>query len=521
MTATLQPTAPPVVAPTGWGRLRLVLVLGALIALGPLTIDMYLPALPTIVDDLETTSAAVQLTLTGTLVGLALGQLLVGPLSDTFGRRRPLLVGVGVHVLASLLILVAPNVAVLGGLRVLQGVGAAAASVVTMAIVRDLFVGRAAATLFSRLMLVLGVAPVLAPTIGGEVLRFTSWRGVFVVLAVMALMLVVVAAVALPETLPPARRRPLGVRTTLRTYRGLLRDRTFVGLVLVAGLAMSGLFGYVAGSSFVFQEEFGLDQQQFGLLFGAGALFLIGATQLNAALLRRFEPRVLLPFGLVLATVAGAVLLVLAGDRHRRHRRRGGAAVDGAVRRRPRDAERAHAGAGPARRGRGHGLRAARRDPDGRRRDRVAAGRRARQRRRRDGRGDDGRRGRRAGRAAHRGPAVDARGPRGLTREPRQERLRERADRQRVGDGADADGAAEQPAGGEHGQLDPGADQPDRPAGPRGQAGHQPVARAGAEPGADVGRGGDAVEHDPADQQGHPGRAGRRAPGSARARRRR
>jgi DHA1 family bicyclomycin/chloramphenicol resistance-like MFS transporter len=292
---------------------RLVLVLGALIALGPLTIDMYLPALPTIVDDLETTSAAVQLTLTGTLVGLALGQLLVGPLSDTFGRRRPLLVGVSVHVLASLLVLVAPNVAVLGGLRVLQGVGAAAASVVTMAIVRDLFVGRAAATLFSRLMLVLGVAPVLAPTIGGEVLRFTSWRGVFVVLAVMAALLVVVALVAVPETLPAERRRPLGLRNTLRAFRGLLRDRTFVGLVLVAGLAMSGLFGYVAGSSFVFQEEFGLDEQQFGLLFGAGALFLIGATQLNAALLRRFEPRVLLPFGLALATAAGAVLLVLAG----------------------------------------------------------------------------------------------------------------------------------------------------------------------------------------------------------------
>ncbi len=312
MTAITLPAPSAVAPPTGWGRLRLVLVLGALIALGPLTIDMYLPALPTIADDLGTTSAAVQLTLTGTLAGLALGQLLVGPLSDTFGRRRPLLVGVGVHVLASLLCLVAPNIGVLGGLRVLQGIGAAAAAVVTMAIVRDLFVGRAAATLFSRLMLVLGVAPVLAPTIGGEVLRFTSWRGVFVVLAVLGLILLVVAAVALPETLPAARRQPLGVRNTLRTYGGLLHDRTFVGLVLVAGLSMAGLFGYVAGSSFVFQEEFGLNEQQFGLLFGAGALFLIGATQLNAALLRRFEPRVLLPFGLVLGTVAGATLLVLA-----------------------------------------------------------------------------------------------------------------------------------------------------------------------------------------------------------------
>jgi MFS transporter, DHA1 family, multidrug resistance protein len=217
-----------------------------------------------------------------------------------------------VHVLASLLCLVAPSVAVLGGLRVMQGVGAAAASVVTMAIVRDLFVGRAAATLFSRLMLVLGVAPVLAPTIGGEVLRFTSWRGVFVVLAVLGLILVAVAAKAVPETLPAVRRRPLGVRNTMRTYRGLLRDRTFLGLVLVAGLSMAGLFGYVAGSSFVFQEEFGLNQQQFGLLFGAGALFLIGATQLNAALLRYFEPRVILPAGLVLGTLAGATLLVLA-----------------------------------------------------------------------------------------------------------------------------------------------------------------------------------------------------------------
>ena len=311
MTTIRQPAAP-AASPTGRERLRLVLVLGALVALGPLTIDMYLPALPTIVHDLQTTEAAAQLTLTGTLVGLALGQLLVGPLSDTFGRRRPLLVGVAVHVLASLLCLVAPNVEVLGGLRMLQGVGAAAASVVAMAIVRDLFTGRAAATLFSRLMLVLGVAPVLAPTIGGEALRFTSWRGVFAVRAVLGLLLVVMAARSVPETLPAERRQPLGLRSTLRTYRGLLRDRTFLGLVLVAGLAMAALFGYVAGSSFVFQDEFGLNQQQFGLVFGAGALFLIGATQLNAALLGRFEPRTILPWALVLGTVAGATLVVLA-----------------------------------------------------------------------------------------------------------------------------------------------------------------------------------------------------------------
>jgi DHA1 family bicyclomycin/chloramphenicol resistance-like MFS transporter len=315
VTTTTQPAATSVDAPVGRARLRLVLVLGALVALGPLTIDMYLPALPTIVGDLHTTDAAAQLTLTGTLIGLSFGQLLVGPLSDTFGRRRPLLVGVAVHVLASLLCLVAPNVEVLGALRVLQGVGAAAASVVAMAIVRDLFVGRAAATLFSRLMLVLGVAPVLAPTIGGEVLRFTSWRGVFVVLAVLAVLMIVMAARAVPETLPAERRRPLGLRSTLRTYGGLLRDRTFVGLVLVAGLGMAGLFGYVAGSSFVFQEQFGMSEQQFGFLFGAGAIFLIGGTQLNAALLSRFEPRVILPAALALGVVAGAALIALAATR--------------------------------------------------------------------------------------------------------------------------------------------------------------------------------------------------------------
>jgi DHA1 family bicyclomycin/chloramphenicol resistance-like MFS transporter len=312
MTTTL-PAAPAAAPPTTRrGRLRLVLTLGALVALGPLTIDMYLPALPALVDDLATTSATVQLTLTGTLAGLALGQLLVGPLSDSFGRRRPLLVGVSLHVLASLLCLVAPNIAVLGGLRVLQGLGAAAATVVAMAIVRDLFEGRAAATLFARLMLVLGVAPVLAPTIGGEVLRFVSWRGVFAVLAAIGLAMVVLAARAVPETLPPARRRPAELVATLRTYGGLLRDRVFVGLVVVAGLAMSGMFGYVAGSSFVFQGQFGLDEQQFGLLFGAGALFLIGGTQANAALLGRFEPRVLLPAALALALVADAVLVVVA-----------------------------------------------------------------------------------------------------------------------------------------------------------------------------------------------------------------
>lgn len=291
---------------------RLVLVLGSLIAIGPLTIDMYLPALPSITDDLHTTSTAVQLTLTGTLAGLALGQLAIGPWSDAVGRRVPLLAGLVLHVLASVCCVFAPDVTVLGALRVLQGLGVAASSVVAMAIVRDLFSGAAFARLFSRLMLVMGAAPILAPTLGSAVLRWTEWRGVFVALAVFGVLLCVLAALALPETLPPARRRSGGVVATLGVYGSLLRDRVFVGLVLVAGLAMAALFAYVGGSSFVLQEVYGLTEAQFGLAFGAGAVGLIGGTQYNVRLLRRFTPQRILASALTAGTVAGAVLVTFA-----------------------------------------------------------------------------------------------------------------------------------------------------------------------------------------------------------------
>jgi DHA1 family bicyclomycin/chloramphenicol resistance-like MFS transporter len=314
MTTLQEPTARHA-APAAPGRpgvARTALILGAFVAVGPLTIDMYLPALPSIADELATTSATVQLTLTGTLVGLALGQLVLGPLSDALGRRRPLLAGTALHVLASLLVLVAPNIAVLGALRVLQGAGAAAGAVIALAVVRDLYDGRAAATMLSRLFLVLGAAPVLAPTVGGEILRFTSWRGVFALLAAYGLLMLAIGWITLRETLPPERRRSAGVRGTIRGYRELLRDRVYVGLVVVAGLTMAGLFSYVSGSAFVYQDEFGLDEQQFGMLFGAGAFWLIAATQLNPVLLRRWSPAQVLVGGTIAGAVAGAALVALA-----------------------------------------------------------------------------------------------------------------------------------------------------------------------------------------------------------------
>ncbi len=298
--------------PEGAARLRLVLILGGLIALGPLTIDMYLPALPAITADLLTTEATVQLTLTGTLLGLAVGQLFIGPLADAFGRRIPLLAGASVHVVASVLCALAPSIGMLAGLRVLQGMGAAAGMVVALAIVRDLYVGRPAAILLSRLILVMGAAPIIAPTLGGALLGFTSWRGVFIALAIYGLVLIPIAFRFLPETLPPRRRRPARIAPTLRKYGELLRDRVFVGLVLTAGLIMSAMFAYIAGSSFVFQQQFGFDEQSFGLLFGAGAFAIIGGTQLNAYLLRWFEPRQLLLGAVLAATVAALVLVAVA-----------------------------------------------------------------------------------------------------------------------------------------------------------------------------------------------------------------
>nr|MDT0656707.1 multidrug effflux MFS transporter [Micromonospora sp. DSM 115978] len=303
---------PPGELMSGRQRAGLILVLGSLIAIGPLTIDMYLPALPAITAGFSTTSAAVQLTLTGTLAGMALGQLLIGPLSDAVGRRVPLITGLALHVVASLLCVLAPNITVLGALRVVQGLGVAATSVVAMAVVRDLFSGSAFARLISRLMLVMGAAPILAPTLGSALLRWTDWRGVFVALAAFGVLLVAVAALGLRETLPVARRRRGGAVDTLRVYRSLLRDRVFVGLILVAGLAMAAVFAYVAGSSFVFQERYGLDEQEFGIAFGAGAFGLIGGTQLNARLLRRHPPQRILVAALTVSAVAGLALVGFA-----------------------------------------------------------------------------------------------------------------------------------------------------------------------------------------------------------------
>ncbi|BCN53498.1 putative multidrug resistance transporter, Bcr/CflA family protein [Prescottella equi] len=288
------------------------MALGTMTALGPFTIDMYLPALPDIAAALDSTASGAQLTITGTLVGLALGQLVIGPLSDSLGRKRPLVAGIALHVASSLVAVFATSIAMLGAVRVLQGVGAAAAAVVTMAMVRDLFSDKAVAVVISRLMLVLGVAPVIAPSVGGALLVALDWRGIFVVLALVGVSIALVAVLALPETLPRERRRPGGLLPVVRTYRALLRDRTFVALTFASSIVMAALFAYVSGAPFVYQDQFGLDQQQFAIVFSAGAFSMIGATQLNVRLLRRWSPQQIVQASLTAAVTFGIVAVVVA-----------------------------------------------------------------------------------------------------------------------------------------------------------------------------------------------------------------
>lgn len=291
-------------------RARLVAMLGALCCLGPLSVDAYLPAFPAMAAEYGATESQIQLSLTTFIIGMSVGQLLVGPLSDSWGRRRPLLVGLGSYVVLSLVCAVAPSSLAFAGLRLLQGLGVAAGFVVAMAVARDRFEGLAMARFMSLLMLVNGLGPVLAPVLGGQVLRFTSWRGTFVVLAVLALVLLVALAFGLPETLPPSKRRPANLLLTLKVFGGLLADRKFLGYALASALALGSLFAYVAGASFVLQNVYDLTPQEFSLVFGANSVAIFLAGVLNTRLTGRVMPRPLLKVGLAGGAVGGVGLFV-------------------------------------------------------------------------------------------------------------------------------------------------------------------------------------------------------------------
>lgn len=292
--------------------LLVTLILGSLTALPALSMDMYLPALPAVSGTLGTSAATAQLTLTGCLLGLAVGQLVVGPMSDQFGRRRPLLIGMSGYVVAGAACALAPDIETLIVFRLVQGLTGAAGIVIARAVVRDLYDGLAMARFFSTLMLISGLAPILAPVLGGQILRFTDWRGVFLILTGIGLVLTLVVARWLPETLAPRLRHRGGVPDALRTMRGLFADRAFTGYLLAGSLAFAALFSYVSASPFVMQKIYGASPQAFSLLFMLNSIGLVTAGQINGRLLvGRVSLDRVLAFGLCVTGGASVALLLM------------------------------------------------------------------------------------------------------------------------------------------------------------------------------------------------------------------
>lgn len=300
--------------PVGARRTGLLVtfILGGLTATPPLAMDTYLPALPEVTDSLHAPAATVQLTLTACLAGMALGQLLIGPMSDRWGRRRPLLLGLTVYVVATVLCALAPTIETLIAFRLVQGLAGSAGIVIARAVVRDLYDGEEMARFFSTLMLISGVAPIVAPLIGGQILRMTDWRGVFVVLTVIGVALMAVVWARLPETLAPADRHGGGIGETLHTMRGLLTDRVFMGYVLAGGFAFAALFAYISASPFVIQEIYGASPQTYGLLFGVNSVGLVIMGQINGkVLVGRVSLDKVFAVGIVIVTVSAVALLLM------------------------------------------------------------------------------------------------------------------------------------------------------------------------------------------------------------------
>jgi DHA1 family bicyclomycin/chloramphenicol resistance-like MFS transporter len=298
--------------PRGFAYYRLAVILGGLTAMGPLAIDMYLPALPTIGRELTTSSASVQVSLAVYFIGIAVGQAFYGPLSDRFGRKRALYFGLAVFVLASVGCARAASINVLIISRFLQALGGCAPLVIPRAVVRDYFDERGSARMLSVLMLVMGLAPILAPLVGGQLLVRLGWRSVFWLLGTYAMVWLLLTAFFLPESLSQDRRRRQPLGAVLAIYGRLLRDRLYMGYVISGGLIFSGLLAYIAGSPYVFIELFDVPPERYGLFFGMNAIGIIAASQINRWLAVRMDPRRIVGIVLPVSMASGLMLLVAA-----------------------------------------------------------------------------------------------------------------------------------------------------------------------------------------------------------------
>lgn len=295
-------------------NLRIVLILGALSAFGPLAIDFYLPAFPAMAQAFGTDEKHVQTTLAAYFLGLSLGQLAYGPVADRFGRRTPLLFGITLFTLASLACAYAPNLQTLVLARFVQALGGCAGMVLSRAIVSDKCDPVASAKVFSQLMLVMGLAPILAPMLGGVLVNVSGWQSIFLALSLFSAACLLAVSLGLPESLPPDMpRQPLS--GALRQYLRLLGDRVFLGHALTGGVAIAGMFAYIAGSPFVFIKLYGVPAEHYGWLFGTNAAGFILMAQVNARLLAKRGPAFLLARAVWLYLLAGLALLCVAALR--------------------------------------------------------------------------------------------------------------------------------------------------------------------------------------------------------------
>jgi len=295
---------------SGKKRIQLAILLGSLGLLGPFTIDTYLPSFPTIVKDFHTTASLVQISLTACLLGLGAGQLFIGPLSDVKGRRKPLLLFLCLYLLASLTCSFSPNIYFLIVARFVQGFSAAGGLVVSRAIVRDLFSGKELTKFFTLIVLVGNLGPIVAPIAGGAILSFTKWNGVFIVLACIGAILIFMVSLKLPETLPPEKRVPSNLPQLMSNFGSLFKEREFMGYAFTQGFTTAGIFAYVSGIPFVYQNIYHVSPQQFSLLFGINGLGLIIGSQLVGRLADYISERTFLKIGLGISIGAGAILLI-------------------------------------------------------------------------------------------------------------------------------------------------------------------------------------------------------------------
>ncbi|MBM7585567.1 DHA1 family bicyclomycin/chloramphenicol resistance-like MFS transporter [Bacillus pakistanensis] len=292
-------------------RIWMAIVLGTLAAFAPLSIDMYLPALPDIAKEFHTNTSLVQLSLTFFLLGLSLGQLLAGPFSDVRGRRKPLLIGLMIYFVASLLCVFSQSIWGLILLRFIQGLAGAAGIVISRAIVRDLYSGSELTKFFALLALVNGVAPVLAPIVGGQLLRIAPWQGVFMVLSMIGLVMFLIVLFGLPETLSHESRSLGGIKNTLITFQKLILNRSFMGYALSQGLVFSAMFAYISGSPFVLQNIYGVSPQMFSLIFAINGIGIIIASQITGRMAGRISEKKLFKVGIGISSIGSLTLLIM------------------------------------------------------------------------------------------------------------------------------------------------------------------------------------------------------------------